>query len=165
MTNISITKQDNNGKSKAVAPLSSHFPYIEDIFDKFTSTWPFLRPAVGNIESTALSLNPKVDIFENDKAYELSAELPGLDLNNINLDLSDGILTLRGEKKTEKEEGKEGNYHMMERSYGYFKRSFSLPPSVEEDKIQADFKKGVLHVTMPKSAKAQQQQRKIPIKE
>jgi HSP20 family protein len=75
------------------------------------------------------------------------------------------VLTLSGEKKTEKDEDKEGNYHLMERSYGYFKRSFALPPSVEEDKIKADFKKGVLSVVMPKSEKAQQLQRKISINE
>ena len=95
----------------------------------------------------------------------MSAELPGLELDDINLDLSDGVLTLSGEKKTEKEEDKDDNYHMMERSYGFFKRSFSLPPSIEEDKIQAKFNKGVLNVTLPKSEKAQKLQRKISIKE
>ena len=165
MSNISVSNQPTNGNNKGVAPLGAHFPYIDDIFDKFTSHWPFMRPTFGNIESTELSLNPKVDIVEDDKSYKLSAELPGLELENINLDLSDGVLTLSGEKKTEKEESKEGNYHMTERSYGYFKRSFSLPPSIEEDKIKADFKKGVLSVSMPKSEKAQKLQRKISIKE
>ncbi|HEA18727.1 hypothetical protein LCGC14_3067000 [marine sediment metagenome] len=165
MTNISITKQPHNGQNKSIGSLSTHFPSIDDFFDKFSGNWPFLHPAFSNSGSTNMSLNPKVDIVEDDKSYSLSAELPGLVLDNINLEISDGILTLSGEKKTEKEEGKDSNYHMMERSYGFFKRSFSLPPSVEEDKIKADFKKGVLHVSMPKSAKAQQQQRKITIKE
>jgi len=165
MSNISVSKQSTNGKNKGVAPLGTHFPSIDDFFDKFTSNWPFIRPTFGNVESTELSLNPKVDIIEDDKSYKLSAELPGLELKNINLDLSDGVLTLSGEKKTEKEENKEGNYHMMERSYGFFKRSFSLPTSIEEDKIKADFKKGVLNVVMPKSEKAQQLQRKISINE
>ena len=165
MSNISVSNQSTNGKNKGIVPLGSHFPYIDDFFDKFTSNWPFIRPTFGNMESTELSLNPKVDIVEEDKSYKLSAELPGLDLDDITLDLSDGVLTLSGEKKTEKEENKEGNYHMMERSYGYFKRSFSLPPSVEEDKIKADFKKGVLRIVMPKSEKAQQHQRKIAIKD
>ena len=165
MTNVSVTKQPKDGKGKSIAPLSSHFPNIDDFFDKFTNHWPFMRPTLGNMESTELSLHPKVDIIEDDKSYKLSAELPGLELGDINLDLSDGILTLSGEKKTQKEEHKEGNYHMMERSYGYFKRSFSLPKSVEEDKIKAVFKKGVLDITMPKSEKAQQLQRKISINE
>ena len=163
MSNISVSKRSSNGNNKGIAPLSTHFPNIDDFFDKFTSSLPFMRPSFGNMESTELSLNPKVDIVEDDKSYKLSAELPGLELDDINLDLSDGVLTLSGEKKTEKEETKEGNYHMMERSYGFFKRSFSLPPSVEEDKIKADFKKGVLNISMPKSDKAQQHQRKIAI--
>lgn len=165
MSNISISNQSSYGKNKSITPLGTHFPSIDEFFDKFTGNWPFMRPTFGNIESTELSLNPKVDIVEDDKSYKLSAELPGLELENINLDLSDGILTLSGEKKTEKEEKKEGHYHMMERGYGFFKRSFSLPPSIEEDKIKADFKKGVLSVDMPKSEKARQLQRKISIKE
>jgi HSP20 family protein len=165
MTNVSVTRKTNGRKNKGIAPLSIRVPYIDDFFDDFTSNFPLMQPSFGNIESTDMSLNPKVDMIEDKKTYTLSAELPGMELDNINLDLSDGILTLSGEKKTEKEENEEGNYHMMERSYGYFKRSFALPPSVEEDKIQADFKKGVLKVTMPKSAKSQQNQRKISIKE
>ena len=165
MTNVSIAKQPQNGQNKGLSSLSTHFPNIDDFFDKFTGNWPFLHPSFANVESTSMSLNPKVDIVEDEKSYSLSAELPGLVLDNINLEISDGILTLSGEKKTEKEAGEDSNYHMMERSYGFFKRSFSLPPSVEEDKIKAEFKKGVLHVSMPKSDKAQQKQRKISIKE
>ncbi|MFT6895800.1 MAG: HSP20 family protein [Paraglaciecola sp.] len=165
MSNISISKRSNNGKNKGIAPLGVNLPSVDDFFDKFAGSWPFMRPGFPNLESADKGLAPNVDIVEDEKSYTLSAELPGLDLDNINLDLSDGILTLSGEKKTEKEEDKSGNYHLTERSYGYFKRSFSLPPSVEEDKIKADFKKGVLHVSMPKSEKAQQHQRKIQIKE
>lgn len=165
MTNISVKNHTNEGKNKGLTSLGMHLPYIDDFFDKFTHSWPFTRPSFGSLESTDFTLNPKVDIKEDKKSYKMSIELPGLDLENINLDLSDGVLTLSGEKKTEKEEDKDGNYHLMERSYGYFKRSFALPPSVEEDKIKADFKKGVLSVSMPKSEKAQKLQRKISIKE
>jgi HSP20 family protein len=166
MSNISVKNHVSDGKNTGIAQPNMQFPYIDDFFDKFTSSWPFARPSFGKIETTDFSLNPKVDITEDDKSYKLSAELPGLDLENINLDLSDGVLTLSGEKETEKkEDNKEGNYHVMERSYGSFKRSFSIPPSVEEDKIKADFKKGVLSVSMPKSEKAQKLQRKISIKE
>lgn len=165
MANVSVTKQPGNGNNKSLAALSTRSPIIDDFLDKFSSTWPFLRPSLSGIETSELSLNPRVDIVEDNKTYRLSAELPGLDLDDINLDLSDGVLTLSGEKKTEKKEDKEDNYHMMERSYGFFRRSFSLPPSIEEDKIQATFKKGVLNITLPKSAAAQKLQRKISIKE
>jgi HSP20 family protein len=165
MSNMPIQKHSNNGDRRGSKSLSTHLPYIDDLFNRFTSSWPLSRRNFADLESTELSLNPKVDVVEDNKSYRLTAELPGLDLKDISLDLSDDILTLSGEKKTEKEEGKDGDYHLMERSYGYFKRSFALPPSVEEDKIKADFKKGILSVVMPKSEKAQQHQRKISIKE
>lgn len=164
MSNVSIKTRLDNGRNQGLSPIGMHLPDIDDFFDKFTHSWPFMRSNMPTVDSSELSLNPKVDITEDDKSYGLSAELPGLDLNDIKLDLSDGVLTLSGEKKTEKED-KAGSYHLMERSYGYFKRSFTLPTSVEEDKIKAEFKKGVLNVSMPKSEKAQQHQRKIPIKE
>ncbi|MFT4731922.1 MAG: HSP20 family protein [Gammaproteobacteria bacterium] len=163
MSNVSIKTHSDNGKNKGISPLGMHLPYIDDFFDKFAERLPFMRPSLPSAELGDFNLNPKVDIMEDDKSYRLSAELPGLDLDSINLELSDGILTLSGEKRTEKEEDKEGNYHLMERRYGYFKRSFALPPSVQEEKIKADFKKGVLSVFMPKSEKAMQQQRKITI--
>ena len=165
MSNVTVKTNANDGKRNNTNPLSMRLPNIDDFFDKFTNSLPFMRSGFPGVESSEFNLNPKVDIMEDDKSYKLSAELPGLDLENISLDLSDGILTLSGEKKSEKEEDKEGNYHLMERSYGYFKRSFSLPPSIEEDKIKADFKKGILTVSMPKSEKAQKLQRKISIKE
>ena len=108
-------------------------------------------------------MDPKVDITENKKAYTLTAELPGLDNDDITLDLSDGILTLSGQKNYENEADKDDNIHIMERSYGSFQRSFSLPVSVDQDAIKAEFKKGLLKVTLPKSLKAQELQRKIEI--
>nr|WP_297346993.1 Hsp20/alpha crystallin family protein [uncultured Glaciecola sp.] len=165
MSKVSIKTHSDNGKNKSLNPFSMHVPYIDDFIDKFAERLPFNRPSLPSVGLGDFNLNPKVDVKEDDKSYKLSAELPGLDLENINLELSDGILTLSGEKKTETEEDKEGSYHLMERSYGYFKRSFTLPPSVQEEKIKADFKKGVLSVFMPKSEKSMQQQRKIKINE
>ena len=104
MTNISVKNHTNEGKNKGLTSLGMHLPYIDDFFDKFTHSWPFTRPSFGSLESTDFTLNPKVDIKEDKKSYKMSVELPGLDLENINLDLSDGVLTLSGEKKTEKEE-------------------------------------------------------------
>jgi HSP20 family protein len=164
MSNVSVSKRSNNGNNKGIIPLSTRFPSIDDLFDRFASNLPFISPNIETMGATELTLNPKIDVVEDDKSYTLSAELPGLDLDDINLDLSDGVLTLSGDKKIEKDEKKNGNYHVMERSYGYFRRSFSLPPSIEEDKIKADFKKGVLNINMPKSENAQKKQRKVPIK-
>jgi len=107
---------------------------------------------------------PAVDIVEKDKAYEITAELPGMDESNIEVKLSDRALTIRGEKKEEKEEKKK-DYYLSERRFGLFERRFQLPPGVDAGKIEANFKKGVLTVILPKTADAQAAaEKKIPVK-
>ena len=105
---------------------------------------------------------PAVDIAEKDKAYEITAELPGLDQNNIELKLSSGTPTIKGEKKQETEEKK--NSYVSERRYGAFERSFQIPQDVAETKIEASFSKGLLTVTLPKSAEAQKSAKTIAVK-
>lgn len=106
---------------------------------------------------------PAVDITEKDGEYEISAELPGLDEKDIDVKFANGGLTIRGEKKEEKEEKRKG-YHLSERRYGTFERFFAVPDGVDADKISAKFSKGVLTVTLPKTAEAQKQEKKIAIK-
>ena len=89
------------------------------------------------------------------------AELPGLEREQVEVTVENGVLTLRGEKKQEKEEGEEGKWHIWERSYGSFERSFGLPRGIDEAKVEAQFENGVLKVTVPK--KAGSQGKKIPI--
>jgi len=107
---------------------------------------------------------PAVDIAEKEKTYEITAELPGMDESNIEVKLSNGMLTINGEKKEEKEE-KRRNYYLSERRYGSFQRSFRVPEGVDADKIDATFKKGVLTVTLPKSPEALKKEKKIAIKQ
>jgi HSP20 family protein len=97
---------------------------------------------------------PKMDVSETDKEIEVTAELPGLEDKDIQLNLSDKVLTIRGEKKNEREE-KEKDYHLLERSYGSFTRSVQLPDGVNAEGIKAVMSKGVLKVTVPKPAPAQ----------
>ncbi|MGQ0676301.1 MAG: Hsp20/alpha crystallin family protein, partial [Rhodospirillales bacterium] len=97
-----------------------------------------------------------------DQAIEVTAELPGMEEKDVELVVQDDVLTIRGEKKFEKEE-KNKDYHMVERQYGSFQRSFTLPDIVDREKIAAKFDKGVLNVTLPKSAKAKERTRKIQI--
>jgi HSP20 family protein len=97
---------------------------------------------------------PKMDVSETDKEIEVIAELPGLEEKDIQLNLSDNMFTIRGEKKNEREE-KEKDYHLVERSYGSFTRSVQLPDGVNADGIKAVMSKGVLKVTVPKPAPAQ----------
>ncbi len=113
-------------------------------------------------ESTWAAM-PAVDVAETDKAYEITAELPGMDEKNIEVKLSDGVLTIKGEKQEEKEEKKK-DYYLSERRYGSFARYFDLPEGVEANKIEAAFKNGVLKVTLPKTAEAQKPAKKIEVK-
>jgi len=110
----------------------------------------------------AFPVTPAIDVVEKDNAFEITAELPGLDAKNIELSVSDDILTIKGEKKEEKEEKTKDRY-VSERRYGSFRRSLQLPSSVDASKIDANFKSGVLAVTLPKSAEAQKKQTVIPI--
>ncbi len=106
---------------------------------------------------------PAVDVAETEKAYEISADLPGMDEKNVEVKFSDGVLTIKGEKQEEKEEKKK-DYYLSERNYGSFQRAFQVPDSVDADKIEATFKNGVLTVTMPKSPEAQKSAKKIAVK-
>jgi HSP20 family protein len=110
------------------------------------------------------SRTPAVDIVDKENAYELSAELPGMDENSIDVKFSDGTLTIKGEKRDEREEKKK-NFHLAERRYGSFQRSFSVPEGVDADRIEANFKNGVLTVTLPKSLQARKNEKKIPVKQ
>jgi HSP20 family protein len=112
---------------------------------------------------TTWSNIPAVDVAEKDNAYEITAELPGIDEKNIEVKLAQGMLTIKGEKSEDKEET-EKDYYVSERRYGSFQRSFRIPDGVDADKIAATFQKGVLTVTLPKKAEAQKSEKKVEIK-
>jgi HSP20 family protein len=106
---------------------------------------------------------PAVDVTEDDKAYTITAEVPGLEEKNIDVTVSGDMLTLQGEKRYEKDE-QDKNRYMSERAYGSFQRSFALPDGIDRDKMAANLSKGVLTVTLPKTAEVQKQQKKIEVK-
>jgi len=97
---------------------------------------------------------PAVDIREDNKEIALEIELPGIKPSEVEVTAENGVLTIRGEKQTTSSEGSEGRYHVVERSYGSFTRSFQLPTGVDEQRIEADFTDGVLIVRVPKAALA-----------
>lgn len=142
---------------------------MERLFDRFSNfdVSPFRR--LSDIEhfwprpngGTMLSVD--VDVAEDDKGYTITAELPGLDEKDIDVSISGDMLTLKGEKRAEKEE-KNKNHYVCERSYGAFQRSFALPTDAETDKIDAKFTKGILTITLPKNPKAQPASKKIQVK-
>ena len=138
-----------------------------DSFDGGFSRYPFGRSAFEvepfwRRESTWTAA-PAVDAAESEKAYEITAELPGMDEKNIEVKLVNGNLNIKGEKQEEKEEKKK-DYYLSERRFGSFERSFGVPHSVDPSKIEASFKKGVLTVTLPKKVEAQSPAKKIEVK-
>ena len=106
------------------------------------------------------SWSPSVDIFETEESIVVKAEVPGVDPKEIELSLENNVLTLKGDRRFEKET-KDENYHRIERSYGGFSRSFSIPALVEEAAIKADYKEGVLTIVLPKTEKARPKQIQI----
>ena len=106
---------------------------------------------------------PAVDVVETDNAYELTADLPGIDEKNIEVKLAQGGLTIKGEKREEKEETKK-DYYLHERYIGSFERHFALPEGVDTDKIEASFKNGVLEVRLPKKPEAIKPEKTIEVK-
>lgn len=106
---------------------------------------------------------PRADLSESDKAFEMTIELPGVEEKDIDISLAGDMLTVKGEKKAESEK-KEADFHVVERSYGRFERSVRLPCPIDEDKIDAVFRNGVLKVTLPKAPDAQTMTKKIAIK-
>jgi HSP20 family protein len=143
---------------------------MDRLFDRFSSGFGFpslrrmfdVEPAWRSASSFSFAA-PAIDMSEDEKAYKISTELPGIDAKDIDVSVSGEMLVLRGEKRQEKEE-KDNDYHFSERSYGSFQRSFELPSIVDRNKIAADFSKGVLTITLPKTAEARQPVKKIEVK-
>ena len=122
-----------------------------------------MEEAFGDLEE--FGWNPAVEVTETADELTLTAELPGMKVEDVEIELEDDVLTLRGEKKEEKEEEKtegEVSYRVTERSYGEFSRSFTVPSTVDADAIEASFEDGVLTVHMPKTADSRG--RKIEVK-
>jgi len=110
--------------------------------------------------SSTTSWSPAVDIYETDSEIMVQAELPGVDRKDIALQLENNVLTLKGDRRFEKETNQE-NYHRIERSYGGFSRAFTIPTIVDEDKIRADYKDGILKIALPKKEQVKAKQIKI----
>ncbi len=131
---------------------------LNSILDETFNTWPFQAQERGGQTPSWL---PPCDVFEDEKAVKIVAEIPGVKAEDVKISLENNLLTLRGEKKQQAEEKSE-RVHRYERSYGVFERTFSLPTTVDPEKIDAQYSNGVLTVTIPKAERARP--REIPVK-
>ncbi len=129
---------------------------LRDRMDRlFEDSLARMRGAEEDVMQTTWS--PAVDIYETADSLVIKAEIPGVDKNDISVEVKDNTLYLKGERKFEKGI-KEENYHRMERSYGSFSRVFSLPTTVDQNKVKASYKNGVLEITIPKIEEAKPKQ-------
>ena len=138
-------------------PLTTLRNQINRLFDDFWSE-PWLARG-----ETFAAFSPQVDVTETDKEVKVCAELPGVEAKDVDVTVENDTLIVRGEKKYEREENERGQYR-MERSYGSFERSIALPAEIDEAKAKAEFKNGVLRLTLPKKAGAESRRKKIPVK-
>ncbi len=149
------------------ATFRNEFDKLLDRFADGFGTFPLFQPSLGAVISRFFSsvgvLAPCVDISEDDKAYTITAELPGLVEKDVDVSLDGSVLTIKGHKEQEAEK-KDKNYYLSERSYGAFERSMYLPEGVDRDYIGAKLANGVLTVTLPKTALAQTKAKKIEVK-
>ena len=159
-----VTGKGQGGRlpSRFVDPFQNFRSEMDRLFDDFMGGLPTLSNLRRSFPAAQV-LTPALDVKETEKELVVKADLPGIDEKDVQLTIDNGILTIRGEKKEERKDERE-NYHLVERSYGSFQRSIRLPESVDEDKAEARFDKGVLTVTLPKRPEAVKQQKKIEIK-
>ena len=138
-------------------PFTAFRREMDRLFDSFGRDlgWP------GGDDRTAATA-PSVDVSETDSELRIEADLPGVEEKDVDVVIADDLLTIKGEKKTEKEERKK-DYHLVERSYGSFSRSLRLPFAADPGKAKATFKNGVLSITLPKPPEAKAKAKKVPI--
>jgi len=151
--------RDLAGQRESADSLQTFEQRMNNLFDEFFGR-NLMTPAL--LDESWSAFRPQVDIVERDEALEISAELPGLDREDIDVSLSDDLLTISGEKHVEREE-EEGSVYRMERSYGSFRRQVALPCEIEADAVEATFKNGVLTITLPKVC-AEEARKRITVK-
>ena len=169
MADTMVPVKKTDAPAPAMEPFRAFRGEMDRLFDRFFSglSWPMMRRPLWrepawDFETTFEMGAPKVDVTEDEKGYKLSAELPGLTEKEIEVSLADGMLTLKGEKKQEKEE-KTKQYWLSERTYGSFQRTFALPEGVDPEKVTAQFAKGVLTLTLPKKPEVVKEAKKIEV--
>jgi HSP20 family protein len=168
-TDVSVNNTNTPAPEKGTSLWGGFRDEFNDLFDRFSRTMlPWSLPSFTGLASSPrtrmmVSLMPSVDVAETDNAYTITAELPGLSANDVDVSVRNGTLVIKGEKQQQTREEKK-DYYLNERSYGAFQRSFALPDGVDSNKITAELTKGVLTVTIPKSPTEQANSKKIEVK-
>ncbi|HEV2364004.1 MAG TPA: Hsp20/alpha crystallin family protein [Caulobacteraceae bacterium] len=161
MANRELTPYGGGRLSRWEDPFGSFRREFDRLFDNFLSPMSPAEPR--SFAADGGFSNPAIDVKETDKAYEVSAELPGIEQKDVQLDLRDNVLTISGEKREERSEDK-GGRHWSERSYGRFQRAIPLPQEIDADKAEATCKNGVLKITLPKNPRAAEKSHRIEIR-
>ena len=165
MPKTDIAKSPETAVSRPRDVFSAMRDEMDRMFERFEHGWP-RWPALFHREGGTAGFGvtvPELDVRENTGSITVEAELPGVDEKDVSVTLANGVLTIKGEKRQEKEEKSE-NYYLAERSFGSFARSIRLPDTVDEAKVDAKFDKGVLKITAAKKPEAVKAERKIEIK-
>ena len=144
-----------------INPLAAMRAEMDRVFDSFLGHGSVRFPWLAGAENND-AVMPSIDVRESETEFVVEAELPGMDEKDVSVTLNNGVLTLKGEKKSEREE-KKNDYHLTERSYGSFQRSFEVADTIDADKVKAGFERGVLKVTLPKRPEAVKAEMRIPI--
>jgi HSP20 family protein len=158
---IKKTEASATPARRYVDPFTAMRAEMDRVFDSFFGRDLGRFPVLSRPDASK-AVMPSIDVRETEAELVVEAELPGMDEKDVSVTLSNGVLTLKGEKKSEREEKKD-DYHLMERSYGSFQRSFQLADTIDPDKVTATFDKGVLKVTLPKRPEALKAEKRIPV--
>jgi HSP20 family protein len=149
------TRQPGDFTDQLIEPFTQLKTEVDRLFESFPLRLPTFK--LGRFASA-----PALEMSETDKSYKITAELPGIDPENVDVTFEDGLLRIAGEKKQEREENERG-YRLSERSYGAFERLLTLPSAADPEKISAKFKNGLLTVTIAKNGEEKQNVRRIKV--
>jgi len=163
MAKTEITKSPETSVSRPRDLFTAMRDEMDRVFEQFERGFPRWPSVFRRGNGDVAVMVPEFDVRENTNAITIEAELPGVDEKDVSVTMANGMLTIKGEKKQQKEEKAE-NYYLAERSYGAFERSLRLPDTIDETKVEAKFDKGLLKVTAAKKPEAVKAERKIEIK-
>lgn len=162
MANTDVTKGNGGQVQRPADIFSTMRNEMDRMFERFEHGWPRWPTALARGFERDMMV-PELDVHDNGKQLTIEVDLPGVEEKDVSVTLANGMLTIKGEKKTEREEKKE-SYFMAERSYGSFERTLRMPDTIDENKLEAKFDKGVLKIVAQKKPEAVKAEKKIEIK-